>query len=520
VSLTDPAVPRLPDSLSGVTARALPAPAVRRHYGRGRRTPGASVVPFVVLTGSGIVTFLADEWIVGVAMVILWVAWEYLSREKGPPVIALAFTHQWTQVMIAVVYLAVTGRRVPEMNFADYRPMLLVGLGTIVSLFGGFYLGSGRLRPPPPNRLDSPELPIPLPVLGVAYVVAALSAGLLIPIAFIYFSGLTQILLTLNLVRYVLLFLVTRRLVVPRLRWGWLSAIFVWELVIGFTGYFAGFREPAVIMILAILEGRSRIKLRAWVFIGLLGLLVLFVGVLWTGIKPAFRGAYQNTTRWERVGLAVTLSKASLSKGRESMFGLTDRLVARMWTIYYPALALERVPRVIPHTNGTILWSAIANLAPRMFFPNKPALPSDSDKVRKYSGVWVAGREIYTSYAFGYAAESYVDFGIPLMFAPVFVWGLLLGAARARLARAIRHQELRIAVLLVISWYMLFLFERAWVLMIGLTITQLVVIGGGAVVLDNIMLQARKSVKRVGAFTSGSSRGPIAGVQPPQRRLD
>ena len=105
-----------------------------------------------------------------------------------------------------------------------------------------------------------------------------------------------------------------------------------------------------------------------------------------------------------------------------------DFFVDRLWAVYYPALALQRVPRVLPHENGQILWAAVRHiLTPRLFFPDKPNIASDSDMVRKYSGVWVAGAEVDTSIAFGYAAEAYVDFAVPLMFLPILVWGLLLG---------------------------------------------------------------------------------------------
>ena len=89
-------------------------------------------------------------------------------------------------------------------------------------------------------------------------------------------------------------------------------------------------------------------------------------------------------------------------------------MISRMWACYYPALALRRVPAVLPYTRGAILGRAIKHiLKPRILFPEKAEMASDSNMVRRYSGVWVAGPKEGTSIAFGYAAESYVDFGIP-----------------------------------------------------------------------------------------------------------
>jgi hypothetical protein len=54
--------------------------------------------------------------------------------------------------------------------------------------------------------------------------------------------------------------------------------------------------------------------------------------------------------------------------------------------------------------------------------------------------VWVAGPESGTSIAFGYAAESYVDFGIPWMFLPVAAYGALMGVAYRWTSGVIRNR--------------------------------------------------------------------------------
>src|SRR4029077_12105570 len=100
------------------------------------------------------------------------------------------------------------------------------------------------------------------------------------------------------------------------------------------------------------------------------------------------------------------LTTGFFNADRSDIWTTADALVERMWAIYYPALALERVPEVIPHTDGTILAAALTHIVtPRVFFPDKPELPSDSESVRKYSNVRVAGRETNTSIAFGYSIE-------------------------------------------------------------------------------------------------------------------
>src|SRR5258708_34113455 len=93
-------------------------------------------------------------------------------------------------------------------------------------------------------------------------------------------------------------------------------------------------------------------------------------------------------------------------------------------------MAVERVPFVLPHTDGQIMIDALTHLiTPRFLYPDKADLQSDSEMVRRYSGAKVAGADENTSIAFGYAAESYVDFGLPYMFIPVLIFGFVLGLA-------------------------------------------------------------------------------------------
>ncbi len=163
-----------------------------------------------------------------------------------------------------------------------------------------------------------------------------------------------------------------------------------------------------------------------------------------------------------------------------------------------------------PHEDGEILWAAVVHvLTPRLLFPDKPPVESDSEKVRRYTGVWVAGIEENTSIAFGYAAESYVDFGVPLMFLPVLAYGFLMGMAYHGLYRLIRHRELAIASVTVIFWLSLYLFERSWANMLGLSLTLIVYLGGVTFLVDRL-LRGRAVTLTVPA------RGRFRGAEPPE----
>jgi hypothetical protein len=199
-----------------------------------------------------------------------------------------------------------------------------------------------------------------------------------------------------------------------------------------------------------------------------------------------------SASRVERFDRARTLSSGLLTQAPSDYADATTTLVDRLWAIKYPAMALERVPLVVPHTDGQIMRDALVHIVtPRFLNPDKPDLISDSELVRKYAGAAVAGSESNTSIAFGNAAESYVDYGLPWMFVPIVIFGFLIGASYQMWLSVIHHRELAIAVTTVIFWLSLYLFERSWAKNLGLTITLMVYLGGFVYLIDQWLLMRR-----------------------------
>ena len=456
----------------------------------------AGAVGSVVLVG-----LLANDWIASVALLTLYAGWKVL-KEDGPPVIAASFTAQWIQVTVAVIYFAVTGREVYQMRTSDYRPMVLIGLAAIAALFAGVLVGARLRRKTSAARYIGTLLPFSTLQIGVAYGTALAISGVLQQFAW-RATGLTQALLVFNRVRFVLLFFLITRLARPTPRIAAIAGVLLLEVALGFTGFFADFREPLLIVGLAIFGAMDRRKMSTWVIIGSVAVLTVASAIIWTAIKPVVRKSYaSNTTTISRLNTAVNVAANTLTPGESFLVFRGDTLVSRLWMVYYPALALKRVPTVTPYENGAILMAAIDNvLEPRLFFPDKPPIPSQSDEVRKYAGVWVHGRESNTSIAFGYVGEAYVDFGLPWMFLPIFLYGLLIGVAYRVLASTVRYAELRTGLTIVAFWSMLGSYETSWAMMIGPAITILAILGGSAIALDR--------------FLWNSHRKQMTGVTPP-----
>ena len=77
---------------------------------------------------------------------------------------------------------------------------------------------------------------------------------------------------------------------------------------------------------------------------------------------------------------------------------------------------------------------------------------------------------------------------MPLMFLPIFVYGVLLGVAYQLLLRAVRHRELAVGLVTVVFWLSLYLFERSWVKHLGFTLTLIAYLGGATILGDHLLL--------------------------------
>jgi len=439
--------------------------------------------------------YWSGYWITGLAVAVLLLVWELLATLEGPPVLALALTYQWIQVTIGIFYYAVTGVELPAMIETDWQTMVLIGLGCItclaVSLFYGITLMRRRMTPPEhaPLQVFSDKL------LYIAYGSSLLLTGLVQELAWSY-SAFTQAILAITFSHLALLFLLTRRFTNPVFQWRKLTLVMGIEIGLGFTGYFAGFREPVMMAAIAIFEVFDRRDVRHWGFAAVLAFVLGFSSLIWITARGQLRQEIDQevvtASRLERFDRARTVSSGLMTQKSSDYVDASQVLIERMWAIYYPAMAVERVPFVVPYTGGQIMLDALSHLiTPRFLYPEKADLESDSEMVRRYAGVKVAGVEENTSIAFGYAAESYVDYGLPYMFIPVLIFGFLLGLAYQAWLSVIQHRELAVSLVTVVFWITLYLFERSWVKTLGTSITMMVYLGGLTYLVDQWFLMRR-----------------------------
>jgi len=439
-----------------------------------------------------VVGLFANDWIAGASILTLFVGVKLVSTGDRLYVLPMAFTFHWMQTSLGVLYLGLTGRTVPTVELSDYRPMVLIALGCCLALAIGIRLGQSLRSAPNPTEAR-PGFAFSFGLLISAYVGTIALEGSLTAMAPDY-PTFRQIIVTFASARLGLLYLILRRLCHPTPRWSLVALVVSVEVVLGITGFFAGFREPVIFALLAVLEVFDRRNKRHWAAIGVAGTAGVVLGLIWMGIRVDYRKEYVevdkfSNSRSDRVDRIRSLTSTFISSDSSNIWATSDALVDRLWTVYYPALAIARVPKAVAHTNGSILSAALLHIVtPRIFFPGKAELPSDSDEVRKYANVHVAGREVGTSIAFGYAPEAYIDFGVPLMFVPVFVFGVFIGFSYALFRQLIWHRELFVAFATVAFWLSVYLFERSWATMLGVSLAFMVYLGLPVVLLDRFLL--------------------------------
>jgi hypothetical protein len=94
-----------------------------------------------------IAIYVTGHWVAGAAVAVLLVSWLLLRPAEGPPVLALALTFQWVQVSIGIFFTPLTGIMLAALVDAEWLPMVLIGLGCVLSLIGlriGIASFSGR----------------------------------------------------------------------------------------------------------------------------------------------------------------------------------------------------------------------------------------------------------------------------------------------------------------------------------------------------------------------------------------
>jgi hypothetical protein len=219
-------------------------------------------------------------------------------------------------------------------------------------------------------------------------------------------------------------------------RYLWLSL--AWVFVPSLGSYFSDFKTPLILLFLVSLQFWRPWEPKAWKWsIGAwtrsIGMMVaaLFLMLVWqASVKKEARRIYDEglvNGRLDRAELFVKQVAAAVPEVINDPQPSIEILISRLSYIGFFSRVLEYVPAVEPHADGELLRMAMTNaFMPRLVFPSKPVLPSDSYYTRRFTGIMVA--EEGTSISIGYMAEFYADWGLVGMFLSILGYGCLIGA--------------------------------------------------------------------------------------------
>ena len=420
-------------------AAVLPAPTVRDEPLRSREARGLGLSPqviglFLALSLVGFATANPLLTVASIAVFPFLVALTWVPGE--PPILPFVLGFQWLQTATRVFHADLVGANVGDLvlypqfgTFADVEMATWLSLGGLLALAVGIRAATWTLAPPKRAALirEAEEFSISRAFwlyLATTFVVTAVagSVGSM--------SGLKQILLAVEELRWATYFFLGYLVLVRKEGYGYFLAAFAIEFISG-IGFFSGFKEVVFVTVVTYFAARSRVTMGT--VAGAVALVVALgvLGSAWTVVKPEYRRAIaggdtnrqgavvdQGTQVSTLVDLISGLDGEALADGLEPLAG-------RIAYVDFFGYVLGYVPTVVPHEDGAVWGAAFKHVAtPRILFPSKPPLVSDSEITNRYTGLGVAGEGQGTSISIGYMAESYVDFGPLWMFIPIFLVGV------------------------------------------------------------------------------------------------
>ncbi len=360
-------------------------------------------------------------------------------RSNEPNHLLVNLLLYWSVVAILIPYADLTNKPLNDLiryGKSDIRLASWIGLFALTAYLLGIQIQIRNIK-----RVDEKYLFTLLTgydsnrILLLYVIVSLLSAVLNSSI--IHIPG-GQLLLGVSYLKWVLLtFLIIHTLVVPNNK-NLVVFIFVAEVLLSFSGFWAAFKDYVLIALGAYLIFIPKLNLRNYFLLVTIFVFSILLAVIWTFSKGEYRNyltggersqviVKQDNIRNINKFYEIVQTNFSIENFSENFFIGLDNLIYRISYVEFLAMTLNQVPVFLPHENGRLLQNAIEHIIkPRILFPDKKPI-YDSELTSKYTGRKFTGAEEGASFSLGTVAESYVDFGPVYMFIPIFVFGLWIG---------------------------------------------------------------------------------------------
>lgn len=347
------------------------------------------------------------------------------------PILLFILGMQWLQTVMKVFHANMIGEPVESLFVSSsIVPAIWFSMAGLLALALGMRAGVGRWSNSVQtyNRLNE----FSLRKLWYAYLASMLVGVLLKTIVFAT-PQLTQILLPLLNIRWVFFLLLLTAVLLKRKGYQMIFIAVAFEVIIGFTGYFSQFKTVFYYLLVGYFAIRPNIGKREAILGSLMLSLVLLLSLFWTSVKVEYREFLNQGTGQQTVDRTVDerfswLGNAVLDDSESSISDSAEKLASRIAYTDFFGYTIMWVPSRVDYQYGAVWGAALRHIfQPRLLFPDKPRLPSDSEQTMQFTGQLLASAEQGTSISIGYMGESYIDFGFPGMLVPIFIVGLLYG---------------------------------------------------------------------------------------------
>ncbi len=370
-----------------------------------------------------------NPWLTASGILLPAVFWQLLWRPGHPAILFFGAMFQWLQAYTPIVAANLEGRTLRK-QFGGDELWQAAGLSLLAVLV--LACGMNLARKMMKSGISSTQIALQAERLSIhrlfiAYLITSLlSAGLMIIAS--HAGGLRQPILAFATIKWFPIFLISWTTIQHRKKPGYLLLVLMFEILAGFTGFFSSFKSILFMVIVVglgtTLDSR-RIRI-APILVSTAGCLLL--ASFWQAIKVDYREFLNQGTGMQVVSVPVMdrfayLGEAVLSTTPDELKEGAISGILRLGYIEYFAYCIRSVPKRIPHQHGQLWLDAVKHtFMPRILFPNKPVI-NESKRTSQFTMIRVAGADRGTSITIGYPGESYIDFGVPLMFVPIFLLG-------------------------------------------------------------------------------------------------
>lgn len=367
------------------------------------------------------------------AIAVLLLLVRLLRRPGETPVLLFAVGMQWLQVVAKILEADYEGVAVNELGHSVMMTSAIwLGLAGVAVLAIGMHVALRTVKPPQSRVVDAGLRSLSLDRLFAVYV-AMLVIGLTAERLAWVLPAVGEILHAVGELRWAFYFLLGFAALRLRRRTTYFLIATAIEFLLG-IGYFSSFKTVLFMAIIAALASGRRPNLRSFTVTAVAASAALFFALAWQAVKDDYR-RYLNQGMHQQVVLVspeeqvATFTTLMGGVNSQELEGSVQSLLNRLSYVDLFADVLDNVPARLPHEHGVLLWKAILHvLTPRILFPNKPVLASDSEETMYFTGRVLASDAQGTSISLGYMVEQYIDFGRFGMFVSIFLIGVCWGA--------------------------------------------------------------------------------------------